>query len=264
MKQKKLYLIFILLQLNIFAIDTITIEGTGSSQKLLRILAVQFEKDNPNTHINIPNSIGSGGGIKNTALEKSDLGRVARKLRKREEKYNLNYMLFAYSPVVFVTNESVKNLSNLNEQQIVDIYTGKIKIWENLDAKKGKIYVASREIGDASKDILDKYLKKFAKISNPIGEIQFSSPKMLKVVTQYKNTIGYLAYPETVGTTLNVLNINNIEPNIQNIKNNTYPFYVPLGIVYKNNIKPLAKKFLHFLESEKAKKIIFKNKAIPK
>ena len=262
MKLRKLYLFFILLQLNMFALDTITIAGTGSSQKLLRILAVQFEKDNPNTHINIPNSIGSGGGIRNTALGTSDLGRVARNIKNSEKKYNLNYMLFAYSPVVFVTNESVKNLSNLNEQQIVDIYTGKIKTWEEVGAKKGKIYVASREIGDASKDILDKNIKEFAKISNPVGEIQFSSPKMLSVLTNFKNTIGYLSYPETVGTTLNILSINNIKPNIQNIKNNSYPFYAPLGIVYKNNIKPLSKKFLIFLSSEKAKKIIINNGAI--
>ena len=261
----KLFIIALFLNINLFAIDQIIIAGTGSSQKLLKILGAEFEKDNPNTNIIIPNTIGSGGGIKNTALGKSDLGRVARDIKESEKKYKLDYLLFAYSPVVFVTNKSVQNLKSLTKRQLVDIYSGKIKKWEELGAKSGKIYVASREVGDSSRDIIDSNIKSFASIQNPVGEMLFSVPEMLNVMTKYENTIGYMSYSQAISTDLNIINIEGIEPSNENIQKGSYQLYGKLGIVYyKDKINSLSKRFLEFLQSPKAKKIINEQGAIAK
>ena len=76
------------------ATEKIVIAGTGDSQSLLRVLAGDFEKSHPGTAIEIPDSIGSGGGIKATAMGKCDLGREARGIKDKEKKYGLKYRLF--------------------------------------------------------------------------------------------------------------------------------------------------------------------------
>ena len=78
------------------------------SQALFEKLADSYMKNRPNISINVQNSIGSSGGIRKVAEGNCELGRVARKIKEKEKKYNLNYKLFAYSAVTFITNKNVK------------------------------------------------------------------------------------------------------------------------------------------------------------
>lgn len=250
-----IFIFMLFLSSNGYAKEKITVAGTGDSQKLMRTLALEFEKLHPNTKIHVPNSIGSGGGIKSAAMGKVEIGRVARVLKKSEEKYNLTYKLIAYSAMVFVVNQSVENIESLSSQQIVDIYSGKIKKWEELNAKEGKIYVASREAGDSSYEIISNTIDGFSNIKKMAGETLYSSPEMTQTVDMYANTIGYMALSQTKNTKLKIMKYNNIEPSIKNISEGKYPLVLPIGIVYKE-LTPLSKKFIDFILSSKGKKII--------
>ena len=42
----------------------LTIPGTGDSQDVLRLLAERFQRDNPDVTVEIPDSVGSTGGIR--------------------------------------------------------------------------------------------------------------------------------------------------------------------------------------------------------
>ena len=58
---------------------SLVIPGTGDSQELLQELARAFEHSHPGAKIEIPESIGSSGGIKNVIAGKAVLARVALK-----------------------------------------------------------------------------------------------------------------------------------------------------------------------------------------
>ena len=82
--------VFIILVSNLsFAEDKITISGTGDSQNLLRVLAQHFESAHQGTRIDVPDSTGSGGGVKATAMGKCNLGRVARPIKENENTLTL-------------------------------------------------------------------------------------------------------------------------------------------------------------------------------
>ena len=138
----KIIPLFLLLLVNLFANNTLTICGTGDNEKLLKNLGKAYELENPGIKINVLDSIGSTGGIKHTAEGKCNLGRIARKIKKREEKYNLNYILFSYSAVAFVTNKNIKKLDNLNEIDVKEIFSGEKKLWKSYDEgnKKKRFY----------------------------------------------------------------------------------------------------------------------------
>ncbi|MBF0121459.1 MAG: substrate-binding domain-containing protein [Desulfobacterales bacterium] len=243
--------------------EKIVIEGTGDSHKLLQILARAFENANPDKKIEIPESIGSSGGIKATAEGKCELGRVARPIRDKEKGYKLNYKVFAYSPVVFVANRSVTWNNNLTKKQILDIYSGKITLWSDLGGKKDDIYIANREEGDSSREVLTKNFHGWKEIENFAGKIIYSTPETIDIISNYKNTIGYVPLSETKGTDLVIMKIDEIYPSAENVKNGKYNLIAPFGIVWKGEMRGLSKAFFDFIFTPEAQKIIIENGCIP-
>jgi len=260
----KLLLSIFFLFINLQANSSITICGTGDSQELLETLSFAYEKEHPNSKIIIPPSIGSGGGIKSVAFDKCDLGRIARKIKHSEEKYNLNYLLFAKSAVVIVTNQNIKNITNITTKEFINIFDGTINKWNQLDNKtNGKIYVARRESGDSSTTVLEKNIKNFKKIKKLAGKVIFTTQEKLKTMCKYKNTIGYLPYSQVVHSKLHILNFDGVKPTIKNIQENRYKLILPFGLVYKGKLNKLSQSFINFIQSKDGEDIILSHGSIP-
>jgi len=255
-------LLILQLQANTF---TLTIEGTGDSQELLRGLAKVYEVEHQDMIINIPNSIGSSGGIKKVIENKLVLARVARKLKYKEKKEGVKYLLFAYSPVVFVVNANNKKNYNISSSDILKIFKGDIESWENIKGVdlSGKIYVVNRELGDSSLSILQKNFYGFDKIEKFTGIIANYNSEAINLITKYKNTIGYLSLANTMNTSLNILSIDGISPSMENIKTSKYKYLTPFGFAYKGELTKESKKFLKFLNSKSAKEYMISHGVIP-
>jgi phosphate transport system substrate-binding protein len=241
----------------------IVISGTGDSQELLRALAADFMKKHSGCEIEVPDSVGSGRGIKAVTNGQVDLARVARLLNEEEKKSGLAYLLFAKSPVAFAVHAGLVDINNITTEQIVGIYSGKITDWSRLGAKTGKIYPLIREAGDSSLQVLDKKLPGFADINNPVAKTVYTTPATVAILVEHKNTIGFMPLPAMFGTQLKILKVNGVYPSIENIRDRKYEFVVPLGIVYKGKPGELAQKFIDFLYSKDGQKIITNMGALP-
>ncbi len=245
-----------------FAQNSITVEGTGDNQKLLRRLAKAYQAKYPGKTIVVPNSIGSGGGIKALAAGKTDLARTARPLKKRETQYGFKSKIFAYSPVVVVVHPSVVGIKDITNEQLNQIYSGKILQWDNLGGV-GKIYVANREEGDSSRIVLEKNIPGFKDITEPVGEKIYSTPDTLRILTSFPNTIGYISATMAKGSILKILSINRIAPTTENILSKKYKLVSPYAIVWRPPLKGLANHFVDYLFTEPAQKIISDFGAVP-
>ncbi|HFD32206.1 MAG TPA: hypothetical protein ENJ28_05805 [Gammaproteobacteria bacterium] len=245
-----------------FSGQKIIIAGTGDSQKLLRNIARELESKLKGGKIEIPDTVGSTGGIKALLAGRADLARVARPLLENEKKYNLTYLLFAKNPVVFVTHPSVAQIHNLKIQDIMDIYSAKITNWKSVGDKNHKIYPVTREPGDASVKILLKYRPDFH-VNKKATKVIFSNPKTIEALVNHKYTLGFLPLSNVKGTNLRVMNLDGISPTIENVQSGKYPLTMPLGIVYKEKPQGLAKVFIDFLYSKKGQDIILDFGAIP-
>ncbi|NTW43247.1 MAG: hypothetical protein HGB14_02165 [Anaerolineaceae bacterium] len=62
----------------------LVITGTGSAVEVMQVVAQGFQKKHPGTAVEIPPSIGSGGGIKAVREGKIDIGLSARPLKPEE------------------------------------------------------------------------------------------------------------------------------------------------------------------------------------
>jgi len=246
-----------------FAGCKIIVGGTGDNQELLRAAAKTLEKKLGGGEIEVPESIGSGGGIMALAAGKIDLARVARPLKKNEKKYGFTYHAFAKSPVVFVVHSSVIGIDNITTRQIIDLYSGKYTKWEQLGAKEGRIYVITREPGDSCLITLNKILPGFEEIDKPTAKVVYSTPEVVDILEKHRKTIGFLPMSATVGTDLRILKVDGVYPSPENIKNGKYQLVVPFGIVCKGEPRGLAKRFIEFLYSAQGKQIVAEYGAVP-
>ncbi len=246
-----------------FSNDKITVAGTGDGQEVFEILARAFEKTNPSMKVEIPPSIDSGGGIRAAASGKCDLGRVARTIREKEKKYNLNYRLFAHAPVAMAANESLKEIEDLKSEDVFNILSGKFVNWSEAGGPDQKIYIVQREKGDAAHIVLEKTLKGFKNLNHLPGYVAYSALETIEAIKKHPGTIGYGALQDAKKAGLHIIKVDGFFPSNENIQNKKYKFAIPLGFVWKGELKGLAKKFFDFTFSNEGKEVLIRNGAVP-
>lgn len=245
-----------------FAGQQIIVSGTGDSQELLREAAKTLEDRLGGGKILVPESIGSGGGVRAAAAGEIDLGRVARNLTESEQELGLHYKLFAQCPIVFVVHPSVTYVDNITSEEVVGIYSGRITDWGHFGAD-GKIYAVGREPGDSCLLVLHKEIPDFKKIINPNAKTIYNTPDAVATLMKHRKTIGYLPISMTVGTGLRILKLDGVYPSVENVRNGSYKLVVPFAFVYKDKLTGLSKRFVDYLESEEGKQIIRSYGVVP-
>jgi len=240
--------------------EKIVIEGTGDSQQFLHVLAQAFEQKHPGKVVEVPNAIGSAGGIKALIEGKCDLARIARPLKASEKQFGLSSRTFALSPVVFIVSANVQGIENITLDQVTGIFLGKIVSWEELGATGGKIYVANRENGDSCRSVLENMFPDLkTAFSSSVGKIIYSTPELIEVVSRNDSVIGYAPMAMTRGVKVRIVAFDGAYPSLENVKEKAYKAVVPLGIAWRNEPAGLVKEFLDFLFSVEAEGIMSEN-----
>jgi phosphate transport system substrate-binding protein len=239
--------------------ETITIVGTGSGMQVLKMVGEAFSQNNPGVIIEVPDSIGSGGGIKAVGNDKNIIGRVARGIKEKEKHYGLSYVPFTKMPIVFFVNKSA-GVSDLTPQQICDIYSGKVTNWAEVGGNKGKIRVIRREDGDSSLSVLLKGFPGFKDIAlTKKSKTTFSDPETCKTCEETKNAIAFGTYINAKNYNVDILTINGEGPTDM-----TYPYSGTLALIFKEmNKKGHVEKFVEFATSEGAHDTIKKSGGLP-
>lgn len=236
--------------------SNLVIAGTGDSQVLLSILGEQFERVHGEVSVEVPESIGSSGGIKAVSRGKVDLARTARPLEERE-KPGLVEVLFAKSPIVFTVHPSVTGVHNLTVEQILGIYAGKHVNWQELGGPDHKIYVLDRETDDSSRRLITSTFPKFTALESAV-RVAYSTPEAVDLLTKNQFTLGYLPLSVAQHEQLTVLPLQGMAPT-----ENTYPLLTPFYLVFKSPANQIVEQFLAFIFSPPGQEIMKEAGVIP-
>ena len=249
----------IILLSGIASAEEISIVGTGSGTIILQALADAFMQEHPDVTITIPESIGSGGGIKAVGRDEFLLGRIARGIKEKEQPYGLTYLEYAKMPIVFYVNTSV-GLEDLSIQQIVDVYSGAVSNWKEIGGEDAKMRVVTREEGDSSLSVLLKLFPGFKDISiTSKAKTTFSDPETEETVLNTAHTIAYGSYPNVKAIDVQILSVDGKKPNAED-----YPYVGPLALIYKEaNYTGMIKEFIDFISSDTGREAIVQSGGIP-
>jgi len=241
--------------------EPLTVNGTGENQEVLRALAQKFESLHPGVKVEVPDSVGSGGGIKALQKGKTDLARTGRPL-KETEKEGLVETLFGKSPAVFGTHPTVTKVDNLTVAQVLDIYSGKISNWQEVGGPDAKIYPTSREPGDSARTILEGSMPGFKELQF-ISKEFFVSAEAVQGVQANELTIGYFSLAAVHNAGLNLLKIDGKNPVPKAGGTVDYPYMIPFYLVSTDKPSSLAKQFIDFCLSADGKGIMLANGTVP-
>ena len=242
--------------------ERVSLCGTGESQELLRTIGAAFEKTNPGVSIEVPDSVGDDGGIKAAAAGECDFGRIARPLTEQEKNLKLTYRVFAFLPVMFVVDPAA-GIENLRSKQIVGIYSGTTVGWEEVGGKRGKIAVVNLGANDPSRGEVNKRVKGFKGIENPVGVVVATTTEAVDLLSKTPGAIGYLPGSMAKGSKLKVVGVDGVGPTATDVVQGVYRIGLPFGLVWKGKHTPAAKRFYQFLKGPEGRKIIKKYGTIP-
>lgn len=243
---------------NTDSVDLI-IPGTGACQELLRDLAIAFNATEQEFKVVIPDTIGSGGGIKLVQNNEAVLARVARPLRDAETKSGLRYFPFARDAVVFAVGAKVET-RKLSVDQLSSLFAGQKTFWTLENGHKQPIRVLKRQEGDSLIQLLRQQLPQFSKLQlSTDAKVAYRDSEMVELLDKYIYSIGFISRASTHNQDrrFHILSIADFPLTNASLQSRSYPLVLDYAFVLKDNhSSEKIDLFMTFVRSSQGRSII--------
>jgi phosphate transport system substrate-binding protein len=238
--------------------DDLQIVGTGDGIDLLRALSGDFMQEKSD-RVEVPPSIGSGGGIAAVGAGKAVLGRVARKLTAPELASGLSYVPVARLPSAFFMHPGT-GVTALTSDQLADVYAGRVMKWSELGGADLPIKVVRREDSDSTLTVLRVMMPGWKDLQiTEKSKTSTTTQDAIETVRDVAGAIGFGPYSMTLEPAVAVLKINGHHP-----LEPAYPSSVELALIYKDaTITPAARAFVDYVKSAKARTVMARSGGVP-
>ncbi|MEF1309406.1 phosphate ABC transporter substrate-binding protein [Vibrio mytili] len=239
----------------------VNISGSTSVANVMDVLAEKYNQTHPDDYIAVQ-GIGSSAGITMVNKDIVELGMSSRYLTEHEKVENLNVVTIAFDGLAVVVNRA-NSVTNLSQQQLFDIYKGKIKNWKEVGGIDQPIAVVTREASSGSRYSFESLMGLTTIVNDHLvsdidpNNLVVNSNSMVKTIVNHNTrAIGFVSIG-SVDKSIKAIALEGVEPSSENIANHKYKLARPFLVVYKvDRISEPAKRFVAFLKSEPGQKII--------
>ena len=239
---------------------TLDIAGGTAHIPVMQEAAKRIMSVNPDIRITVAGG-GSGVGVKQVGEGLVTIGNTGRALKEDEiSKYGLVSFAFAIDGVAVVVHPTNK-VDALTGQQVIDIYSGKIKDWKEVGGEPGAINVFGREDGSGTREVFtDKAIKK-AELAPSVNVVS-SNGAMKTAVAQDKRAIGYVGIGH-IDNSVKAPKFEGTVPSQENAANGKYKVTRNLYMNTKGEPKGLTKPFIDYIFSPEGAQITKDSGYIP-
>jgi phosphate transport system substrate-binding protein len=238
--------------------QTLKLSGSTTVAPLAQKAAESFAKTNKSLNITISEG-GSGVGIANLIDGTTDIAMSSREMKESEKakfeakKQALTELKIADDALAVIVHPSNK-VSQLNRQQLEDIFTGKVTNWNQVGGSNLKITPVSRESSSGTYEFFkEEALSK--KEFTQSALFQNANGGILSEVSRTEGAIGYVglafATKKIKKVAVSFSGNTYVEPSVDNVKNKTYPLARPLYFYYLTTNAGKAKPFTDYMVSAK-------------
>lgn len=231
---------------------SLTIAGSTSVQPFSEVLAEEFMAKNKGVQINVQGG-GSSVGIEAAVTGAAQVGASSRAVKPEETAKGLTATTIALDGIAVVVNPA-NTLTGLTTEQVMNIYLGNIKNWNEVGGPDAVITVVTREEGSGTRDafseivLAKKDIIKTAIVQNSTGAVRTT-------VAGDKNAIGYVSL-SSLNQEVKALDINGAAANEANVKAGTYKIQRPFIYVTKGAPSGLAQAFIDYVLSPEGQQLI--------
>ncbi|WP_312190211.1 phosphate ABC transporter substrate-binding protein PstS family protein [Enterococcus sp.] len=196
--------------------------GSTALQPLVEAAGESFSADNPNYTITVQ------GGGSGTGLSQVEAGAVTIGNSDvfADEKDGVDTSKLVDHKVAVVGMAPVVNkdagVTDLSQQDLIDIFTGKVKNWSELGGADQEISVINRASGSGTRATFEKWGLDGAETIQT--QEQDSSGTVRKIVAETPGAISYLAL-SYVDDSIQALSLDGVEATPENIADNKWPIW---------------------------------------
>lgn len=234
----------------------ISLNGSTSMEKFVTALGESFQEKYPNVTVE-PQFTGSSAGVQALIKGSCDIADSSRSLTSAEKKKGLVENIVAIDGIAIALNKKNK-VSSLTNQQLADIYTGKITNWKEVGGANEKIVVIGREAASGTRAAFEELLKienkcKYAQELDNTGAV-------VAKCASTSGAIGYVSLDEA-DSTIKTAKLNGVEAKESTIKDGTYKLQRPFVMATKGAISKQSKKvqaLFEYINSAEGQKIVKK------
>jgi len=231
------------------ASQRLVVTGSSTIAPLATVLAERFEARHPGVKIDVQAG-GSARGIADVRQGLATLGMVSRALKPEEG--DLAADTIAHDGITMIVHRNTP-VTSLTREQIVAIYTGQLRNWNEVGGPDAAITVVNKAEGRST---LELFLSHF-KLSAPairadvvIGDNQ----QGIKTVAGNPQAIGYVSigtaeYEASRGGPIRLLPLDGIEPSTATVSAGRFPLSRPLNLVHRGELGGIARDFVDFARS---------------
>ena len=159
--------------------------------------------------------------------------------------------------MVFVVTPRA-GVGNLSEQQVCDVFSGRVTNWKDVGGQDLPIEVQGRPNGSNLQVIREK-LGCFAKLEiTPRAHFNLSNSDLVASMRTFPGAVGFMPLSEATLHGYQVVTIDNVAPTAPG-----YPLAISLGFVHKDELSGAIQAFLEYLGTEPARDILRRTGHVP-
>lgn len=195
---------------------------------------------------------GSGTGLTQVSDGQATIGNsdvfAEEKLKDAAKAKELVDHQVAVVAIAPVSNKDA-GVTDLTKEQLVDIFSGKIKNWKDVGGKDQAIVIVNRPGSSGTRATFEKFALG-TKVEDIQGSIQEdSSGTVKKLVSETPGAIGYLAL-SYLDDKLQVLKYGGVEATVENVEAGKYPVWAYQHMYTKGEPNAATKAFLDYMLSD--------------
>ncbi len=246
----------------------VTVAGSTTVMPLVEACAEEFNKIQNDVQVSVTGG-GSGVGIKNVAEGLADIAMASRQVKPDEiAAYGDRFeeFLVAYDAIAVVVSQPIyeADVTDLSQEQVADIYNGKIANWKDVGGPDEKIYVVAREVGSGTRDTFNGMVMGSEEAETPgVTTYHGSNAEVKTAVTNSDKAIGYVGMNYVEGGALRAIAYDGVMPSAETIKDGSYPLSRALNLYTFGDPSPDAKEFIDFILSDEGQNIVAESGFVP-
>jgi phosphate transport system substrate-binding protein len=241
----------------------LVITGASTLAPLIGEIGKRFESLHPKVRIDVQSG-GSSRGVADARQGLADIGMVSRAMK--DDERDLSAFPVARDGVCPILHQE-NPVQALTDEQIVEIYTGKISNWKLVGGKDAPITVVNKADGRSTLEVFLQYFK--LKNSDVKAQVVIGDNEQgVKTVAGNRNAIGYVSigtaeYDATHGVPIKLLPIGGVAASTENVRTGVFPLSRPLHLVTRTTPSGLAKAFIEYAQSKAVHDLISQQYFVP-
>ena len=233
---------------------SIAMAGSTSMEKLANAVAEAFMEKYPGVSVTAEFT-GSSAGIESLEGGSVDIGNSSRSLKDEEKAAGCVENIVAIDGIAVVLDPA-NTVTDLTQDQLVQIYKGEVTNWKDLGGPDEQIVVIGREAGSGTRDAFEELMD--VKDSCKYAQELDSTGAVLAKVAATPGAVGYVSL-DVLDDTVNGLKINSVEPTEDNILAGDYVLQRPFVMATKGEISEQSKQvqaYFDFINSADGQNVI--------